>query len=130
MRMLAIVLPGGWVTHLFGDVEPQDEPMGEINYVEIDDLIGEWVSEVQELQVQEVQVDEWEEGDMQKALDDVKSGQAYFNLGLVLCNSGQDVEAAKRFFGAVQRSPVGSQAWGYAIACAHHSITHITSLDQ
>jgi hypothetical protein len=36
MRMLAIVLPGGWVTHLFGDVEPQDEPMGEINYVEID----------------------------------------------------------------------------------------------
>jgi hypothetical protein len=60
MRMLAIVLPGGWVTHLFGDVEPQDEPMGEINYVEIDYWIRECAAEVQDVQVQEVQVDEWE----------------------------------------------------------------------
>ena len=57
------------------DVEPQDELMGEINYVEIEDLIGEWVAEVQELQVQEVQVDEWGEDDMQKAWDDMKGGE-------------------------------------------------------
>jgi hypothetical protein len=39
-------------------VEPPDELMGGINYNEIEDLIGDGVAEVQELQVHEVQVNE------------------------------------------------------------------------
>ncbi len=61
--------------------EPQDEEMGEINLIEIEDLIGEWVAEIQQ-----VQADECEEGhaagppgrletSMEQARDDVKGGE-------------------------------------------------------
>ena len=33
--------------------EPQDEVMRDIAYVEVEDLIGEWVDEIQELQVED-----------------------------------------------------------------------------
>ena len=53
------------------DGEPQDEEMNDINLVEINDLIGEWVAEIQQ-----VQADEWEEEtSMEQAWDDVKGGE-------------------------------------------------------
>jgi tetratricopeptide (TPR) repeat protein len=42
---------------------------------------------------------------------------AYYNLGLVLDNSGHYVEAAQRYLEAKERLPVGSERW--AVATAH-----------
>ncbi len=52
-------------------VEPQDEEMGDINLVEIEDLIGEWVAEIQQVQADEYE----EETSMEQAWDDVKGGE-------------------------------------------------------
>ena len=43
---------------------------------------------------------------------------AYFNLGVVLANSGHIVEAAQRFLEARERYPVGSEDWARATAHA------------
>ena len=51
--------------------EPQDEEMDEVNSVEIEDLIGEWVAEIQQVQADEFE----EEMSMEKAWDDVKGGE-------------------------------------------------------
>merc|ERR1711957_375319 len=48
---------------------------------------------------------------------------AYFNLGVVLHASGQNVEAAKRYLEAVPRFPVGSENWANAIANAFLSLS-------
>merc|ERR1712129_690578 len=48
---------------------------------------------------------------------------AYFNLGLVLHASGQIVEAAKCYLGAVPRFPVGSEDWADAIAEAFRMLS-------
>ena len=53
------------------DVEQPDEEMGEINYVEVENLIGEWVMEVQQLQAEEKE----EEENIEKAWDDVRGGE-------------------------------------------------------
>ena len=46
----------------------------------------------------------------------------YFNLGAVLANSGHYVEAAQRFLEAKERSPVGSEPWAKATACAFDTL--------
>ena len=43
---------------------------------------------------------------------------AYYNLGVVLNNSGHYVEAAQRFLEARERVPVGSEDWAEATAAA------------
>eukprot|EP00964_Phaeocystis_antarctica_P120166 scaffold83934_cov66-Phaeocystis_antarctica.AAC.1 len=43
---------------------------------------------------------------------------AYFNLGVVLNNSGHTVEAAQRMLEAKERFPTGSEMWGRATASA------------
>ena len=45
--------------------------MNEINLVQIEDLIGEWVAEIQQVQADEFE----EEMTMEKAWDDVKGGE-------------------------------------------------------
>ena len=43
---------------------------------------------------------------------------AYYNLGVVLSNSGHIVEAAQRYLEAKERLPVGSELWAKATAQA------------
>ena len=43
---------------------------------------------------------------------------AYYNLGVVLSNSGRSVEAAQRFLEAMERFPVGSEGWADTMARA------------
>ena len=50
------------------EVEQQDEEMAGINLVEIDDLIGEWVTEIQQVQAEEIE----EDMNLEIAWDDVK----------------------------------------------------------
>ena len=48
--------------------------------------------------------------------------QPYFNLAAVLSNSGQKVEAVRRFLEAVDRAPVNSEYWAVAAASAFEMI--------
>ena len=43
---------------------------------------------------------------------------AYYNLGVVLSNSGRSVETAQRFLEAMERFPVGSEGWEDTMARA------------
>ena len=43
---------------------------------------------------------------------------AYYNLGVVLSNSGRSVETAQRFLEAMERFPVGSEGWADTMARA------------
>tara|TARA_B100000795_G_scaffold58419_1_gene38859 strand:- start:42 stop:653 length:612 start_codon:yes stop_codon:yes gene_type:complete len=49
--------------------------------------------------------------------------QAYYNLGVVLNNSGHDVEAAQRLLEAKERYQVGSKDWAQATARVFSKLT-------
>ena len=48
---------------------------------------------------------------------------AYYNLGVVLSNSGSKVEATRFFLQAKEREPVGSERWAKATAEAFNKLT-------
>ena len=49
---------------------------------------------------------------------------AYYNLGVVLSNSGRSVETAQRFLEAMERFPVGSEFWAQATAWTFDMLKH------